>query len=169
MLTPYRQFKPAELYLGIDNPPPRLSEEEEGQSTDKINGFRATGCEFLDTFLNNLYIYGLHSGKFHANLLGIKSIALSYTIETLTGMRYIPFTAECTLLMADDLINRKPKDLVKMANRLGFTTYSGFFRFLKRYTKKSPTGIIRHRLNREEYEQLLLKWKLLEASAEKYP
>ena len=154
MLTPYRQFKPAELYLGIDNPPPRLSEEEEGQSTDKINGFRATGCEFLDTFLNNLYIYGLHSGKFHANLLGIESIA---------------FTAECTLLMADDLINRKPKDLVKMANRLGFTTYSGFFRFLKRYTKKSPTGIIRHRLNREEYEQLLLKWKLLEASAEKYP
>jgi len=160
MLTPYRQFKPADIYIGIDNPQPVGTESEAGQLAKKINGFRDTGCEFFDVFLNNLYIYGLRSCLFHANLLGIESRVLNYAIEALTGMKYVAFTAACTLLMADDLLNKSNKDFIKVANRLGFTTYSGFFRFLKRYNKKSPTGTTRHRFTDEEYQQLVREGKI---------
>lgn len=167
MLTPYRQFKPADIYIGIDNPQPVGTEDEAGQPTKKINGFRDTGCEFFDVFLNNLYVYGLRTGKFHAKLLGIDSTALSYTIEVLTGMKYVAFTSECTLLMTNDLMKRGNKDLSKLSNRLGFATYSGFFRFYKRHNKKSPTRITRHRFTSEEYQRLISEMRRLSESAEK--
>lgn len=140
MLTPFKQFTPVELYIGIDNPKPIAPEGDESQPTEKINGFRSTGCDFLDIFLNNLYVHGLHSCTFHSKLLRIEPLALSYTVQTLTGLKYADFSAQCTLLMANDLLNRSNNGLSKVSNRLGFTSYSGFFRFLKRYTKQSPTG-----------------------------
>lgn len=140
MSTPFRQYTPAELYIGIDNPEPVNPEGDEGQPTEKKNGFRSTGCDFIDIFLNNVYVYGIRTAQFHAKMLKIEPLSLRYTVQTLTGKGYMVFVSECILLMAEDLLNRNSNDLKTITNRLGFSTYSGFFRLMKRYAKRSPTG-----------------------------
>ena len=161
MSTPFRQFNPVELYIGIDNPKPIVPEGDDSQPTEKINGFRSTGIEFLDLYLNNLYVHGLVTCTYHAKLLGIEQIALNYTVQTLTGMRYIEFSTQCIVLMANDLLNKKDADIHKIPNRLGFVTYSGFYRFMKRHTNRTPTGVTRYRSNYKLFGEMMEREKNL--------
>ena len=137
MFPPFHQYYPEELYLGIDNPP---ATDKENNATEPKNGFRKTGIEFFDIFMNNLYRHGMRTSKFHAYLLGIEPNELCFTIQTLTGMTYSQFTTKCIILMTKDLLMRRPDDVKVLPGRLGFLSYSGFYRFLKRHTKKTPTG-----------------------------
>lgn len=140
MFPTFHQFKPEELYLGVDNPPATTENETDNPSPEPKNGFRPTGVELLDNLLKNIYTYGLRTSEFHAYQLGIESIELWYTTLALTGMNYSQFAIKCTLMMTRDLMSRKPDDVKAVAKRLGFESYSGFYRFLKRHTKKTPTG-----------------------------
>ena len=140
MFPTFHQYYPEELYLGIDNIKKQPVEGEADWSTQPINGFRKTGIEILDQFLRNLYLQGLRTGEYHADKLGVEPNELGITIQTLTGMKYSQFASKCILMIAKDLIRQKPKNVTSLSSRLGFESYSGFYRFLKRHTKKTPTG-----------------------------
>ena len=61
------------------------------------------------------------------------------TTFTLTGMKYTDFTEAYVLLMATDLLKNNKKELRDVAKRLGFGSYSGFYRFMMRKGKGRPS------------------------------
>lgn len=127
----YHQFSPSELYAGIH--------DTDTLEADQFIGFRASGCTFLDAFVGNLHQHGLRSASVHAGLLGISPKQLCAVIPVLTGWSYINFTEEFILLMTRDLLKSNKKDLRVIAKRLGFASYSGFFRFVMRKMKVNPS------------------------------
>ena len=132
----FHQFTPAELYVGLDEP---KMLESEGSDEVYTNSFRPTGIGFLDSFVNNLHQHGYHSAKYHASLLGITRTELCFSVLTLSGMTYTDFTEAYILFMANDLLKDKKKELREVAKRLGFGSYSGFYRFMMRKGKGKPS------------------------------
>ena len=134
----FKQYTPADLYIGVGE-----SETLEADcEMDDVTGFRPVGGPFLNAFVNNLHYLGIHSTDFHAKKLGISSDSLCLTVETLTGMSYSDFAAQYVLLMATDLLkNRKHTELKSIAKRLGFGSYSGFYRFMLRNGKGKPSWV----------------------------
>ena len=108
MNATFKQYKPADLYINMDQP-----ETMEADSSIEVptTGFLPTGNSFLDAFVNNLHQHGMRSGDYHAAKLGIKRTDMCVTVFTLTGMKYTDFTEAYVLLMADDLLKPKTKDL----------------------------------------------------------
>jgi len=108
MNATFKQYKPADLYINMDQP-----ETMEADSSIEVptTGFLPTGSSFLDAFVNNLHQHGMRSGDYHAAKLGIKRTDMCVTVFTLTGMKYTDFTEAYVLLMADDLLKPKTKDL----------------------------------------------------------
>jgi len=104
-------------------------------------GFRPTGNAFLDAFVNNFHQHGIRTGDYHAHLLGIKRSEMCISILTLTGMTYTNFTEAYILLMAADLLKDKKNELKVTAKRLGFGSYSGFYRFMMRKGMGKPSWI----------------------------
>ena len=129
MNAKFHQFTPEELYVGMVEPN-TLEADVEYDLTE--NGFRATGCRFLDAFLGNLHQYGCQTAKFHASLLGVEYTDFCFTIITLTGMKFTDFTTRYVLLMANDVLKDKKKSMPEKAKALGFGSYSGMYRFLIR-------------------------------------
>ena len=136
MNATFKQYKPADLYINMDQP-----ETLEADSSIEVptTGFCPTGSAFLDAFVNHLHQYGLHSGNFHAKLLGIKRSDMCTTVFTLTGMKYTDFTEAYVLLMANDLLKQKKRDHKQIGKRLGFRSYSGFYRFMMRNGMGKPS------------------------------
>lgn len=136
MKATFKQYTPAELYLNLDQP-----ETLEADSSIEVptTGFRPTGNAFLDAFVNNLHQHGMRSGDYHAALLGIKRTEMCISVLTLTGMSYTDFTEAYILLMANDLLKARKKDLRQVAKRLGFGSYSGFYRFMMRKGMGKPS------------------------------
>jgi len=132
----FKQYTPADLYIGVGEP----ETLEPDCELDDVTGFRPIGGPFLNAFVNNLHYLGIHSTDFHAKKLGISSDSLCLTVETLTGMSYSDFAAQYVLLMATDLLkNRKHTEFKAIAKRLGFASYSGFYRFMLRNGKGKPS------------------------------
>jgi hypothetical protein len=136
MNATFKQYKPADLYINMDQP-----ETLEADSSIEVptTGFCPTGSAFLDAFVNNLHQRGLHSGHFHAKLLGIQRSDMCTTVFTLTGMKYTDFTEAYVLLMANDLLKQKKRDHKQIGKRLGFRSYSGFYRFMMRNGMGKPS------------------------------
>jgi len=61
------------------------------------------------------------------------------TVLTLTGMKHTDFTEAYVLLMANDLLKGSKKDLKQVSKRLGFGSYSGFYRFMLRKGMGRPS------------------------------
>ena len=136
MSITFKQYTPADLYIGVGEPETLEADCE----LDDVTGFRPIGGPFLNAFVNNLHYLGIHSTDFHAKKLGISSDSLCLTVETLTGMSYSDFAAQYVLLMATDLLkNRKDTEFKAIAKRLGFASYSGFYRFMLRNGKGKPS------------------------------
>ena len=138
MQAKFKQYKPADLYINMNQP-----ETLEADSSIEVptTGFCPTGCAFLDAFVNHLHQYGLHSCNFHAKLLGIQRSDMCTTVFTLTGMKYTDFTEAYVLLMANDLLKQRKRDHKQIAKRLGFGSYSGFYRFMLRKGMGKPSWI----------------------------
>jgi len=136
MKTTFKQYTPAELYLNMNDPE---TLEADGPDEVPTTGFRPTGGAFLDAFVGNIHQHGIRSGNYHAALLGIKRIDMCTCVFTLTGMKYTDFTEAYVLLMAADALKDKKKDLKDIAQRLGFGSYSGFYRFMMRKGKGVPS------------------------------
>lgn len=136
MKATFKQYTPAELYLNLD-PPETL--EADSSIEVPTTGFRPTGNAFLDAFVNNLHQQGIRTGDYHAKLLGIKRSEMCITVLTLTGMSYTDFTEAYILLMANDLLKTKKNELRDTAKRLGFGSYSGFYRFMIRKGMGRPS------------------------------
>lgn len=138
MQATFKQYTPAELYINMDQP-----ETLEADSPTEVptTGFRPTGSAFLDAFVNNLHQHGIRTGNYHAALLGVNRTEMCTTVLTLTGMKYTDFTEAYVLLMANDLLKSKKKDLKLVATRLGFGSYSGFYRFVMRNMKEKPSWL----------------------------
>ncbi|MDD4991580.1 MAG: AraC family transcriptional regulator [Paludibacter sp.] len=136
MQATFKQYKPADLYINMNQP-----ETLEADSSIEVptTGFRPTGSAFLDAFVNNLHQRGIHTSDYHARLLGIKRSQLCISILTLTGMPYTDFTEAYVLLMATDLLKDKKNELRVTAKRLGFGSYSGFYRFMMRKGMGRPS------------------------------
>lgn len=136
MKATFKQYTPAELYINLEQP-----ETLEADSSIEVptTGFRPTGNAFLDAFVNNLHKYGIRSGDYHAKLLGIKRTEMCISVLTLTGMSYTDFTEAYVLLMSNDLLKARKKDLRLVAKRLGFGSYSGFYRFMIRKGMGKPS------------------------------
>ena len=136
MRTPakFKQYTAAELYIGQHE-----AEATEGESP--ATGVRPTGNAFLDTFVSNLYQYGIHNSVAHAKWLGIRREELCTTVQVLTGMLYTDFVTTFVLLMAADLLKPQKKDLKAISQRLGFGSYSGFYRFMMRHGKVQPSWV----------------------------
>ena len=115
--------------------------EADGPNETSTNGFRPTGGAFLDAFVGNLHQHGIRTGNYHAALLGIKRGDMCISVFTLTGMKYTDFTEAYILLMANDLLKVKKTELRETAKRLGFGSYSGFYRFMMRKGKVMPSRI----------------------------
>lgn len=132
MRATFKQYTPADLYINLDQP-----ETLEADSSAEVptTGFRPTGSAFLDAFVNNLHQHGIRTGDYHAALLGIKRTEMCISVLTLTGMNYTNFTEEYILLMSNDLLKAKKTDLKAVSVRLGFGSYSGFYRFMLRNGK----------------------------------
>ena len=138
MNATFKQYKPADLYINMNQP-----ETMEADSSIEVptTGFRPTGSSFLDAFVNNLHQRGIRSGDYHAAKLGIKRTEMCVTILTLTGMKYTDFTEAYILLMATDLLKAPNKDLKHISKRLGFGSYSGFYRFMLRKGMGKPSWV----------------------------
>ena len=138
MNATFKQYKPADLYINMDQP-----ETMEADSSIEVptTGFRPTGSSFLDAFVNNLHQRGIRSGDYHAAKLGIKRTEMCVTILTLTGMTFTDFTEAYILLMATDLLKAPNKDLKHISKRLGFGSYSGFYRFMLRKGMGKPSWV----------------------------
>ncbi|MGC3979010.1 MAG: AraC family transcriptional regulator [Paludibacteraceae bacterium] len=136
MKATFKQYTPAELYLNLD-PPETL--EADSSIEVPTTGFRPSGNAFLDAFVNNLHQHGMRSGDYHAKLLGIKRTEMCISVLTLTGMSYTDFTEAYILLMANDLLKTKKNELRDTAKRLGFGSYSGFYRFMMRKGMGKPS------------------------------
>lgn len=132
MNATFKQYKPADLYINMNQP-----ETLEADSSKEVptTGFCPTGSAFV----NNLHQRGLHSGNFHAKLLGIQRSDMCTTVFTLTGMKYTDFTEAYVLLMANDLLKQKKRDHKQIGKRLGFRSYSGFYRFMMRNGMGKPS------------------------------
>ena len=113
--------------------------EADGPNETPTNGFRPTGGAFLDAFVGNLHQHGIRTGDYHAALLGIKRSDMCISVFTLTGMKYTYFTEAYIQLMAADLLKENKKDLKAVAKRLGFGSYSVFYRFMMRKGKVMPS------------------------------
>jgi hypothetical protein len=133
MKAKFHQFTPLELYGRISDP--------DTLEADSTIGFDITGGTFLDTFVGNLHQHGIRTALYHAALLGISRIELSFTIQALTGLSYTDFTTQYILLIATDLVKNKKKDLKDIAAQLGFGSYSGFYRFMLRNGSDMPSKI----------------------------
>ena len=138
MKSTFKQYTPAELYLNMNDPE---TLEADGPDEVPTTGFRPTGGAFLDAFVGNLHQHGIRSGNYHAALLGINRIDMCTCIFTLTGMKYSDFTEAFVLLMANDLLKDKKKELREVSKRLGFGSYSGFYRFMMRKGKGMPSSL----------------------------
>ena len=138
MCAVFHQFTPAELYIGITEP---INTVADTASEAPVTGFRATGYAFLDLFLANLHQHGMHTANYHAALLGIKKIEFCFTLQTLTGMTFTYFTEAYILLMAKDLLKGTKIDLKDVSKRLGFGSYSGFYRFMMRKGMGKPSWV----------------------------
>ena len=136
MKATFKQYTPADLYIKMNQP-----ETMEADSSIEVptTGFCPTDCAFLDAFVNNLHQYGIHNGDYHAALLGIKRSDMCISISTLTGMSYTDFTEAYILLMVNDLLKEKKNELRVTAKRLGFGSYSGFYRFMMRKGMGKPS------------------------------
>ncbi len=132
MNATFKQYKPADLYINMNQ-----LETLEADSSKEVptTGFCPTGSAFV----NNLHQRGLHSGNFHAKLLGIQRSDMCTTVFTLTGMKYTDFTEAYVLLMANDLLKQKKRDHKQIGKRLGFRSYSGFYRFMMRNGMGKPS------------------------------
>jgi AraC-like DNA-binding protein len=138
MCAVFHQFTPAELYIGITEP---INTVADTASEAPAPGFRATSYAFLDLFLANLHRHGMHTANYHAALLDIKKIEFCFTLQTLTGMTFTDFTEAYILLMATDLLKAPNKDLKHISKRLGFGSYSGFYRFMLRKGMGKPSWV----------------------------
>ncbi len=138
MCAVFHQFTPAELYIGITEP---VNTVADNASEAPATGFHTTGYAFLDIFLANLHQHGMHTANYHAALLGIKKIELCFTLQTLTGMTFTDFTEAYILLMAKDLLKGTKIDLKDVSKRLGFGSYSGFYRFMMRKGMGKPSWV----------------------------
>ena len=138
MNATFKQYKPADLYINMDQP-----ETMEADSSIEVptTGFRPTGSSFLDAFVNNLHQCGIRSGDYHAAKLGIKRTEMCVTILTLTGMTFTDFTEAYILLRATDMLKAPNKDLKLVSKRLGFGSYSGFYRFMMRKGMGRPSWV----------------------------
>jgi hypothetical protein len=54
-------------------------------------------------------------------------------------MKYTDFTEAYVLLMANDLLKQKKRDHKQIGKRLGFRSYSGFYRFMMRNGMGKPS------------------------------
>jgi len=133
MCAVFHQFTPAELYIGITEPINTVA--------DTAYEVPAPGYAFLDLFLANLHRHGMHTANYHAALLDIKKIEFCFTLQTLTGMTFTDFTEAYILLMATDLLKAPNKDLKHISKRLGFGSYSGFYRFMLRKGMGKPSWV----------------------------
>ena len=133
MCAVFHQFTPAELYIGITEPINTVA--------DTAYEVPAPGYAFLDLFLANLHRHGMHTANYHAALLDIKKIEFCFTLQTLTGMTFTDFTEAYILLMATDLLKAPNKDLKLVSKRLGFGSYSGFYRFMLRKGMGKPSRV----------------------------
>ena len=138
MKPTFKQYTPAELYLNMNEPE---TLEADGSNEVPTTGFLPTGMAFLDAFVSNLHQHGIHTGNSHAALLGIKRTDMFTSVLTLTGMNYTDFTEAYILLMANDLLKVKKKDLKAISKRLGFGSYSGFYRFMMRKGMGRPSRL----------------------------
>jgi AraC-like DNA-binding protein len=86
-----------------------------------------------------LHLYGIRAGDFHARMLGVKRSDMCTTVYMLTGMKYTDFTEAYVLLMANDLLKEKKNELKVTGKRLGFRSYSGFYRFMMRNGMGRPS------------------------------
>ena len=129
MITTFKQYRPADIFLNLKEPE---SLEAENLYESPTTGFCPTGCVFLDTLVQNLHQRGLHNGKYHAKLLGVTQTDMSVTVYTLTGMKYSEFAEAYILLMAIELYKTKKKHDLASSKRLGFGSYSGYYRFMVR-------------------------------------
>ena len=136
MKAKFKQYTPADLYINMNQPE---TLEADGSTEVPTTGFRPTGGAFLDAFVNNLHQYGIQSGNYHAILLGVKRSEMCATVFTLTGMKYTEFTEAYVLLMANDLLKNRKEELRFTAQRLGFGSYSGFYRFMMRKRMGKPS------------------------------
>ena len=138
MKATFKQYKPADLYINMNSP-----ETLEADSSTEVptTGFRPTGNSFLDAFVNNLHQHGIRTGDYHARMLGVKRTEMCVTVLTLTGMNFTDFTEAYILLMANDLLKVKKKELKTVAKRLGFGSYSGFYRFMMRKGMGKPSWV----------------------------
>lgn len=136
MKSTFKQYTPAELYINMNDPE---TMEADGPDEVPTTGFRPTGGAFLDAFVGNLHQHGIRTGDYHAKLLGIKRSEMCISIMTLTGMSYTNFTEAYILLMVNDLLKNNKKELREVSKRLGFGSYSGFYRFMMRKGMGRPS------------------------------
>lgn len=136
MCAVFHQFSPSELYIGITEP---ISTVAQNSTENPATGFHPTGYAFLDLFLSNLHQYGMRTANFHASKLDITKIEFCFTLQTLTGMNFTDFTETYIILMANDLLKEKKRDLKLVSQKLGFGSYSGFYRFMMRKGKVMPS------------------------------
>ena len=138
MTAIFRQFTPTELYIGIVQP---ATITDQNPTEPPTLGFHLTGCGFLDAFVANVHNHGVHTTAYHAHLMGVSKTELCFTVLTLTGMSFTDFTDAYILLMAKDLMEDKKNDLKFVSQRLGFGSYSGFYRFIIRKKKEKPSWL----------------------------
>ena len=135
MYANFKQYKPIDIF--------RTCIPAEDTSDDRFEECNhKTGCVFLDLFVTHLTKYGLKSGRFHASLLGITQTELFFTVQTLTGLSYTDFIHGYLELMVRELIKKPEYDLKKISKRLGYHSYSGFYRFVSRNMKEKPSWLM---------------------------
>lgn len=127
MVTKYRKFPPAEVFISMMG---REATDEElwlgAQSGIIFNKY--TGNEFLDVFAGMVHQYMNHNPSFYANLLGVSAADLSGCLKVLTGLTADEWILSYVRLAVCDLLLHTNMKLIDIASRTGYATVKTFSR-----------------------------------------
>lgn len=97
-----------------------------------------TGCAMIDKMIENIHGKGVCSAKKQAEMLGIDYVDFIGAIKVFSGLSSDDFLDQYALLMAQNLIDDGQLTMKEICNQLGFDSYSGFYRFMKRHNICKP-------------------------------
>jgi AraC-like DNA-binding protein len=147
-MAKYRQIKPADVYVTIEQYNAVREDREKGIPHPEITSIRLTGNNFLDQFASIVETGGGIQTIGIAKRMGVKPALLSAAIEAMTGLTAHEWAKQYVHMSACEKLRHYQGDISGLAGRLGFVSQSAFSHFFYRMEHCYPSqwkGVSRHK------------------------
>jgi AraC-like DNA-binding protein len=128
-MAKYRQIKPADVYVTIEQYNAVREDREKGIPHPEITDIRLTGNDFLNQFATIIENGGGIQAVNIARQMGVKPASLNAAIEAMTGLPAHEWAKQYVHLSACDKLRHYQGDISGLAGCLGFSqsSFSHFF------------------------------------------